>query len=91
MDFDNAIEQIISKVKESGSGTKFSYEELNQWLGLSSGDDLMWAYDKLSGRLTNENIICLELKKDYVITAKPNGSDMAAADKRNGINRNSVH
>ena len=90
MDFDNAIEQIVSKVKVSGIGIKFSYEELNQWLGLSSGDDLMWAYDKLSDRLTNESTICLELKKDYVITAKPDGSDMTAADKRTGINSNSM-
>ena len=90
MDFDNAIEQIVSKVKVSGIGIKFSYEELNQWLGLSSGDDLMWAYDKLSDRLTNENTICLELKKDYVITAKPDDIDLAAADKRTGINHNSM-
>ena len=48
MDFDNAIKQIVSKVKELGIGTRLSYEEVNQWLGLSSGDDLMWDYDKLS-------------------------------------------
>jgi hypothetical protein len=82
MDFDNAAEQITSKVKQSGIGIRFSYEKLNRWLELSSGDDLMWAYDKLSDRLTNENTICLELKKDYIIIAKSDGSDMAAADKR---------
>ena len=90
MDFDNAVEQIVSKVKELGIGIRFSYEEINQWLGLSSGDDLMWAYDKLSDRLTNENTICLELKKDYVITAKPDGSEIAAANKRTGMNPNSM-
>jgi hypothetical protein len=89
MNLDNAVEQIMSRVKELGTGTRFSYEKVNQWLDLSSGDDLMWAYDKLSDRLTNENTIYIELKKDYVITVKPEGSDMAASDRRNGINRNS--
>ena len=80
MDVDNAIKQTVSKVKELGVEAQFSYEEINQWLGLSSGDDLMWAYDKLSDRLTNGNTICLELKKDYVITIKPDASDMSVSN-----------
>jgi hypothetical protein len=82
MDFDNAINHIVSKVKELGIGTRLSYKEVNQWLELSSGDDLMWDYDKLSDRLTIEHSICLELKKDHIITALPDGSDVEAAVKR---------
>jgi hypothetical protein len=83
MDFENALEQIVSRVKESGIGIHFSYEDLNQWLGISSGDDLMWAYDKLSDRLTIEHAIYLELEEDRVITAIPDGGDIEAAEKRN--------
>ena len=41
MDFDNAVEQIVSRVKELGIGIQFNYEEVNQWLRISFGNDLM--------------------------------------------------
>ena len=91
MDFDNAIKQIVSKVKELGIGTRLSYEEVNQWLGLSSGDDLMWDYDKLSDRLTIEHSICIGLKKDHIITALPDDSDMEAARKRFDLSDKADH
>ena len=90
MEFDHAVEQIVSRVKELRFGTVFTYDEVNKWLKISSGDDLMWAYDKLSDLLTMEHSICLELKEDRVITAVPHDSDIKAAEKRNGINLNSV-
>jgi hypothetical protein len=82
MDFENAAKQIVSKVKSSRIGIRFSYEEVNQWLNISSGDDLMWVYDKLSDQLMTEHAICLELKEDCIITALPDDSDIKAAEKR---------
>ena len=90
MEFDHTVEQIVLRVKELRFGTVFTYDEVNKWLKISSGDDLMWAYDKLSDRLTMEHSICLELKEDCIITAVPDDSDIKAAEKRNGINLNSV-
>jgi len=90
MDFDHAVEQIVSRVKELRFGAVLTYDEVNEWLKISSGDDFMWAYDKLSDRLTMEHSICLELKIDRVITAVPDDSDIKAAEKRNEINLNNV-
>ena len=82
MDFDNAVKQIVSRVEDSGVGTPFSYEEVNQWLGILSGDDLMWAYDKLADRLVVDHRISLELKEDSVVTVAPEISEIEAAEKR---------
>ena len=82
MDFDNAVEQVVSSVKKSGIGNQFSYEDLNYWLRISSGDDLMWVYDTLSDRLMTERSICLELKEDCVITVLPDSSDINVTEKR---------
>ncbi|RLE05694.1 MAG: hypothetical protein DRJ13_01540 [Bacteroidetes bacterium] len=90
MEFDYAVEQIMSRVRELRFGAVLTYDEVNEWLKISSGDDLMWAYDKLSDRLIMEHSICLELKKDWIITAVPDDSDIKAVEKRNGINLNNV-
>jgi hypothetical protein len=82
MDFENAVKQVVSSVKASGIGIQFSYEDVNQWLGIASGDDLMWVYDTLSDRLMAEHAICLELREDGIITTVPDDSDIAAAKKR---------
>jgi hypothetical protein len=82
MNYNYAVEQIVSSVKELGIGIQFSYEDVNQWLGIASGDDLMWVYDTLSDRLMAEHSICLELKEDCIIAAVPDDSDIRAAEKR---------
>ena len=66
MDFERAVEKIVSRVKASKTPALLSYDEINEWLKLSSGDDLIWAYDKLSERLTTDHSICLELREDCV-------------------------
>lgn len=83
MDFYNAVDKIMSRVEELGIGTQFSYEDVDKWLGIASGDDLMWVYDKLSDRLVIEQRISLELKEDCIITAVSDNSDIEAAEKRN--------
>ncbi len=70
MDLDNAVERIMSRLKELGNEASFSYDEVSEWLNLSPGDDLIWAYDKLSDRLTTEHSIRLELEKDCLIVAE---------------------
>ena len=82
MDFDHAVEKIVSRVKELRFGAVLTYDEVTEWLKISSGDDIMWAYDKLSDRLTMEHSICLELKKDRVITAVPDDSDIKSSRKK---------
>lgn len=82
MDFDNAVKQIVSRKKKYGIGARISYEELNQWLKISSGDDFMWTYDRLSDRLTIEHAIGLELKEDAIVTTLPDENDIKAARKR---------
>jgi hypothetical protein len=90
VEFDYAVEQIMSRVRELRLGVVFTYDEVNEWLKISSGGDLMWAYDKLSDRLIMEHSICLELKKDWIITGVPDDSDIKAAEKRNIINLNNI-
>lgn len=82
MDFDHAVEKIVSSVKELRFEAKFTYDEISEWLKISSGDDLMWAYDKLSDRLTMEHSIRLKLKKDCIIAAESDANDINAAEKR---------
>ena len=57
------VVRIVSRVKELGIGIQFDYGEVNQWLGISSGDDLMWSCDKLSDRLIVKHRISLELDR----------------------------
>lgn len=86
MDFGHAVQKIVSRVKELGTGVSFTYEEINQWLKTSSGDDLMWAYDRLSDRLTIEHSMCLELTKNRIMAVVPEDSDIKEAHRRSGIN-----
>jgi hypothetical protein len=69
-------------VKELRFGAVFTYDEVNKWLKASSGDDLMWAYDKLSDRLAAEYSVHLELEEDRLITAAADDSDIDAAERR---------
>jgi hypothetical protein len=55
---------------------------VNKWLKISSGDDLMWAYDKLSDRLTAEYSVHSELEEDRLRTAAADDSDIDAAERR---------
>jgi hypothetical protein len=64
MNINQAVEQIVKRVEASGIGARFSYEEINDWLQIKSGEDLMWVYDKLSERLTADHAIGLELEKE---------------------------
>jgi hypothetical protein len=82
MNLDKAVKKIISRVEKICPEISFSYKEVNRWLDISPGDDVMLAYDMLSDRLTVEHSICLELKKDYLITAVPTEADVKAARKR---------
>jgi len=82
MDLDNAVERIMSRLKELGNEASFSYDEVSEWLNLSPGDDLIWAYDKLSDRLTTEHSIRLELEKDCLIVAESDANDIDSAEKR---------
>ena len=82
MDIDHAVEKIVSRVKQLRFGAVFTYDEVNKWLKISSGDDLMWAYDKLSDQLTTEHSIRLELEEDYLIVAESDANDIDAAEKR---------
>ena len=50
MDIDTALERIKSRVNDIGIGASFTYDEVSEWMKISSGDDLMWAFDKLSDR-----------------------------------------
>jgi|GEM_PF-3855570 len=85
MDFDHAVQKIVSRVKELGTGASFTYEEINQWLKTSSGDDLMWAYDSLSDRLTIERSMCLELTESQIMVVVPEDIDIKEAHRRSGI------
>jgi hypothetical protein len=82
MDFNHAVEKIVSRVKELKFEAIFTYDEINEWLKIVSGDDLMWVYDILSDRLTMEHSIHLELKKDCIIVAESDADDINAAKKR---------
>lgn len=82
MDIDFAIEKVMSRTKGLGVGASFTYDEVNKWMKISSGDDLMWAYDKLSDRLTTEHSIRLELEEDRLIVAVSDLNDLDAAKKR---------
>ena len=82
MDFDHAVEKIVSRVKELRFEAIFNYDEISEWLKISSGDDHMWAYDKLSDRLTIGHSIRLELEEDYLIVAESDANDIDAAEKR---------
>jgi len=68
MEFNQAIKSITSRVDKLGIGTKFSYDEINQWLNIKSGEDLMLAYDKLSDKLIKEYSISFELEKDCLVS-----------------------
>ena len=85
MDFDHAVQNIVSRVKELGTGASFTYEEINQWLKTSSGDDLMRTYDSLSDRLTIEHSMCLELTKNRIVAVVPEDIDIKEAHRRSGI------
>jgi len=82
MDFNHAVEKIVSRVKKLGSGTSFTYDEVDKWLEISSGDDLIWAYDKLFDQLTTEHSLLLELEEDRLIIAAADDNDIKAAEKR---------
>ena len=82
MELDYAVEKIVSRVKELRFEAIFTYDEISEWLNISSGDDLMWAYDKLSDRLTMDHSIRLELKEDCIIVAESDANDINAAEKR---------
>jgi len=82
MDFDHAVEKIVSRVKKSGPGTSFTYDEVDKWLEISSGDDLIWAYDKLFDQMTTEHSLLLELEEDRLIIATADDNDIKAAEKR---------
>jgi hypothetical protein len=64
MNLNRAVEQIVKRVEAFGIGTRFSYEEIDDWLQVKSGEDLMWVYDNLSEQLTKDHAIGLELEKD---------------------------
>jgi hypothetical protein len=66
MDFGHAVEKIVSRVNELSTSASFTYDEVNKWMKISSGDDLLWAYDRPSDQLTIDHSICLELEKDRV-------------------------
>ena len=82
MHLEDAVKKIVSRMVKLGPETSFSYKEVNRWLGASSGSDLIWTYDKLSDRLIVEHSVCLELKKDYMITGVPTEVDITAARRR---------
>ena len=82
MELDYAVEKIVSRVKELRFEAIFTYDEISEWLKISSGDDLMWAYDKLSDRLTMDHSIHLELREDCIIVAESDANDIDAAEKR---------
>ena len=85
MAFDHAVQKIVSRVNKLGTGASFTYQEINQWLKTSSGDDLMWAYDSLSDRLTIEHSMCLELTKNRIVAVIPEDIDIKEAHRRLGI------
>lgn len=70
MDINHTVAQIFSRVKEFGHGVSFTYDEINDWLNVSCGDDLMWIYDRLSERLMVEHSTDLELKEDCIVAVK---------------------
>lgn len=82
MHLEDAVKKIVSRMKKLGPETSFSYKEVNRWLGVSSGNDLIWTYDNLSDRLIIEHSVCLELKKDYMITGVPTEVDINSAHRR---------
>lgn len=82
MHIETAVNNIASRVKKLGPETSFSYKEVNRWLDTSSGNDLMWAYDKLSDRLTIEHSVCLELRKEFMITSVSTEGDISSARRR---------
>ena len=82
MHLETAVNNIASRVKKLGPETSFSYKEVNRWLDTSSGNDLMWAYDKLSDRLTIKHSVCLELRKEFMITSVPTEADITSARRR---------
>ncbi|RLD33599.1 MAG: hypothetical protein DRI83_09140 [Bacteroidetes bacterium] len=82
MDIDTALERIKSRVNDIGIGASFTYDEVSEWMKISSGDDLMWAFDKLSDRLTKEHSLRLELEEDRLIVAVSDFNDIDAAEKR---------
>ena len=82
MHLETAVNNIALRVKKLGPETSFSYKEVNRWLDTSSGNDLMWAYDKLSDRLTIKHSVCLELRKEFMITSVPTEADITSARRR---------
>lgn len=82
MDIDHAFDRIISRVDVTGIDTSFTYDEVGEWMKISSGDDLMWALDKLSDRLTTEHSLHLELEEDKLIVAVSDLNDIDADEKR---------
>lgn len=64
-------------------GAIFTYDEISQWLKATSGDDLMWALDRLSDRLIRGHSICFELLEDCIITRVPADREIESAAKRN--------
>ena len=70
MDLEHAAKQIISRIDKLKTKTQFKYEEINQCLNIRSGYDLMWAYDRLSGILTEEHSIYLQLEKNCILAIK---------------------
>lgn len=70
MDLKHAVKQIMSRIDMPETKTQFNYEDINQWLNIKSGYDVMWAYDKLSERLTEEHSIYLELEKNCITAIK---------------------
>jgi len=79
---ETAVNNIALRVKKLGPETSFSYKEVNRWLDTSSGNDMMWAYDKLSDRLTIKHSVCLELRKEFMITSVPTEADITSARRR---------
>jgi hypothetical protein len=82
MDINQAVDKIIKQVQASGIGTRFSYEEINDWLQIKSGEDLMWGYDKLSEQLTRDHAIDLELEKDSLKVISQPGPFQGIAGKK---------
>ena len=82
MHLETAVNNIALRVKKLGPETSFSYKEVNRWLDTSSGNDMMWAYDKLSDRLTIKHSVCLELRKEFMITSVPTEADITSARRR---------
>lgn len=61
VNFENAIERIMARFEDKSYDATFTLEELQNWLGISSSDNIDRALKLLNDRLIDEHEICIEI------------------------------